>query len=77
LSVLSKLVGLVRSRTFSLVRELDPSTLRQFEVKEAKKEILIKELEKGERSGFVADFDGEAFLKGLYRKHARKGTSST
>ena len=43
-SVLRKLVGQVRSRTFSLVREVDPSVLRQFEVDDAKKESLIKEL---------------------------------
>jgi antitoxin ParD1/3/4 len=77
MSVLRKLVAQVRSRTFSLVRKVDPSALHQFEVEDAKKESLINELKKGEWSGFVADFDGDTFLKGLYRKHARKGTSST
>jgi len=63
----------VRSRTFSMAREVDPSAMRQLEVEDAKKESLVNELKKGERSGFVADFDGEAFLKDLHRKHARKG----
>ena len=73
MSVLPKLVGQVRSRTFSLVREVDPTALHQFEVEDAKKESLINELKKGDRSGFVAAFDGAAFLKNLHRKHARKG----
>ena len=72
MSVLRKLVGLVRSRTFSLMRVVDRSLLRQFVMEETKKESLIKELKKGERSGFVPDFDGDAFLKDLHRKHARK-----
>ncbi len=76
MSVLCKLIGQLRSRTFSLVRVVDPSALRQFELEVAKKESLIKEFEKGERSGFVPAFDGDAFLKDIHRKHARKGTSS-
>ncbi len=72
MSVLRKLFGLVRSRTFSLVREVGPSTLRQFEVEETKKKSLIKELKKGERSGFMAAFDGDALLKDLHRRHADK-----
>jgi len=38
-----------------------------------KKQSLNKKLKKGERSGFLADFDGDAFLKDLHRKHVRKG----
>lgn len=73
MSVLRKLVGQLRSRTYSWVWEVDISALRQFEMEDAKKESLIKVLKKGERSGFVADFDGDALLKGLHQKHARKG----
>lgn len=72
MSFFRKLVVQVRSRTFSLVREVDPSALRQSEVEDAKKESLINELKKGERSGFVADFDGVAFLKDLHRRRAGK-----
>jgi len=45
-------------------------------IKVAKTECLSKELKKGERSGFVSNFDGASFLKDLRRRHARKGTSS-
>lgn len=38
-------------------------------MKETKKETLIKELKKGECSGFVEDFNGDVFLKYLHRKH--------
>jgi antitoxin ParD1/3/4 len=72
-SFFRKLVVQVGSRTFSLVREVDPSALRQSEVEDAKKESLINELKKGERSGFVADYDRDAFLKDLRQKHASKG----
>ncbi len=63
----------VRSGKFTSVSEVIRAALRLFEVEETKKESLIKELKKGERSGFVADFDGDVFLKDLHRKHARKG----
>ena len=46
-------------------------------MKKARGERLVSKLKKGEWSGFVADFDGDTFLKGLYRKPARKGTRST
>jgi len=38
-----------------------------------KKDDIIEELKKGERSGFVTDFDGDIFLNGLHLKHGRKG----
>lgn len=42
-------------------------------MKNARRECLVSKLKKGERSGFVADFDRDAFLKDLRRKHASKG----
>ncbi|MFZ1692137.1 MAG: type II toxin-antitoxin system ParD family antitoxin [Flavobacteriales bacterium] len=63
----------VKSGKFTSVSEVIRAALRLFEVEETKKESLVRELKKGERSGFVADFDGDAFLKDLHRKHARKG----
>ncbi len=63
----------VRSGKFASVSEVIRSALRLFEFEETKKESLIKELKKGERSGFVADFDRDAFMKGLRQKRARKG----
>ena len=39
-----------------------------FEQEETKKTELIKELIKGEKSGFVKDFKRESFLKNLQGK---------
>lgn len=44
-----------------------------FLILKERKDRLIGELKKGERSGLVADFDRDAFLKDLRRKHASKG----
>jgi antitoxin ParD1/3/4 len=62
----------VKSGKFTSVSEVIRAALRLFEVEETKKESLIKELMKGERSGFVVDFDRDAFMKELHRKHAAK-----
>jgi len=37
-----------------------------------KKAELINALQKGEKSGFVDDFDRETFLENLHKKHASK-----
>jgi antitoxin ParD1/3/4 len=42
-----------------------------FEQEETKKAELIKELIKGEKSGFVKDFDRDSFLKNLKEKHSK------
>ena len=63
----------VKSGRFTSVSEVIRAALRLFEVEETKKESLIKELKKGERSGFHPDFDRNEFLTGLHRKHGRKG----
>ena len=62
-----------RSGRFSSASEVIRSALRLFEFEETKRESLIKALKKGERSGFIEDFDRDKFLKGLHRKHARQG----
>lgn len=62
----------VRSGKFSSVSEVIRSALRLFEFEETKKESLIKALKKGERSGFVTDFDRHDFLQALHKKHAPK-----
>jgi hypothetical protein len=46
------------------------ASLGEFE--EAKKTELIKELEKGEKSGFVENFERDSFLKNLHQKHKAK-----
>ena len=38
-----------------------------------KKDALIEELKKGERSSFLTDFNGDVFLNELHLKHAHKG----
>lgn len=38
----------------------------------SKKAELINALQKGEKSGFVDDFDRETFLENLHKKHASK-----
>lgn len=63
----------VKSGKFTSVSEVIRAALRLFEVEETKKDRLLKELKKGERSGFVPDFERNNFLAGLHRKHARKG----
>lgn len=63
----------VKSGRFTSVSEVIRAALRLFEVEETRKESLIKELKKGERSGFMPDFNGDTFLKGLHQKHSRKG----
>ena len=37
-----------------------------------KDEVLVKELSKGEKSGFVKDFNRNTFLKDLHNKHLSK-----
>ena len=62
----------VQAGKYSSASEVIRAALRMFEHEEAKKAQLIKELKKGERSGFVEDFDRQGFLNDLHRTHARK-----
>ena len=62
----------VKSGKFTSVSEVIRAALRLFEVEETKKESLIKELKKGERSGFGVDFDRNTFIKDLHRKRSAK-----
>jgi len=45
------------------------AALRMFEHEETKKDELIKELKRGEKSGFIADFDRNEFLMNIHQKH--------
>ena len=63
----------VKSGKYASVSEVIRSALRLFEFEETKKESLIKELKKGERSGFLPNFERNDFLSELHRKHGRKG----
>ncbi len=59
----------VQSGKFSSASEVVRAALRMFEHEETKKAELIKELKKGEKSGFVKDFNRNDLLKTLHQKH--------
>lgn len=60
----------VKSGKFSSASEVVRAALRLFEYEETKKDELIKELKKGEKSGFADDFNPETFLDKMHKKHA-------
>ena len=62
----------VQSGKFSSASEVVRAALRMFEHEETKKTELIKELKKGEKSGFVKDFNRNKLLKSLHQKHITK-----
>lgn len=62
----------VESGRFSSASEVVRAALRMFEQEESKKTELIKELLKGEKSGFVQDFNRDTFLKNLKAKHIKE-----
>jgi antitoxin ParD1/3/4 len=64
--------GMVQSGKFSSASEVVRTALRMFEQEEAKKLELVRELEKGEKSGIAKDFNRDAFLKKLKAKHLKK-----
>jgi len=59
----------VASGKFSSVSEVVRAALRLFENEEKKYQALITELELGEQSGFVNDFDRNENLKSLRAKY--------
>jgi len=62
----------VKSGKYSSASEVIRTALRMFEHEEAKKLALIKELQKGEKSGFVKDFDKEKLLETFHQKNVSK-----
>ncbi|MCI9846121.1 type II toxin-antitoxin system ParD family antitoxin [Flavobacterium pectinovorum] len=61
----------VKTGRFNSASEVIRAALRMFEEEQTKSEELIKELKKGEKSGFVKDFDRNSFLKNLHQKHTK------
>lgn len=59
----------VKSGKFSSASEVIRTALRMFEYEESKRAELIQELKKGEKSGFVKDFNRNTFLEQLHQKH--------
>ncbi|MBP7850342.1 MAG: type II toxin-antitoxin system ParD family antitoxin [Lentimicrobiaceae bacterium] len=62
----------IRSGKFATASEVMRAALRLFEYEQSKKSELIRELEKGEMSGFVQDFDRAVFLESIHEKHLTK-----
>lgn len=63
----------VQSGRYSSASEVVRAALRLFEQEEKKKGELVKELIKGEKSGFVQQFDRKEFVKALHAKHVKDG----
>jgi antitoxin ParD1/3/4 len=59
----------IKTGKYSSASEVVRAALRMFENEESKKTELIKELKKGEKSGFVKNFDRKELLKNLHQKH--------
>jgi len=62
----------VKTGKYSSASEVVRTALRMFEHEEIKKTELINELKKGEKSGFVENFNQESFLNILHQKHSVK-----
>lgn len=60
----------IKSGKFSSASEVIRAALRMFEHEETKKLELIKELKKGEKSGFVKNFSKEELLETFHEKYA-------
>ena len=59
----------IKTGKYASASEVVRAALSVFEHEESKKTQLIKELIKGEESGFVENFDRKKFLKSLHQKH--------
>lgn len=58
----------IKSGKYSSASEVVRAALRMFEHEETKKTELIKELKKGEKSGFSTNFHRETFKQNLHQK---------
>ncbi len=63
------LITKFKTGRFSSASEVVRAALRLFEQEEKQKIELIKELGKGENSGFLKNFDRKKFVKELPNKH--------
>jgi antitoxin ParD1/3/4 len=61
--------GQLETGKFSSADEVVHAALRLFEQEETKKAELINELIKGEKSGFVKDFNRDTFFQNIKENH--------
>lgn len=61
----------ISSGKYNSVSEVIRAALRMFVQEENKAKMLVRELEKGERSGMVDNFDRESHLSELHAKYAK------
>ena len=60
----------IKNGKYSSASEVIRAALRMFEHEETKKSELIKELKKGEKSGFSDSFNRETFKQNLHQKYS-------
>ncbi len=62
----------LKTGRYTSASEVVRAALRMFEQEETKRVELIKELVKGEKSGFVKDFERESFICNLHEKYSKE-----
>lgn len=67
----------IKSGKYASAGEVVRAALRLFEHEEFKKASLIKELKRGEKSGFVKNFDREKFLESMKERHVHPSRGSS
>lgn len=60
----------IKTGKYSSASEVVRAALRLFAHEESKKTLLLKELKKGEKSGFINDFEKNSFLENLHKKYS-------
>lgn len=60
----------IKNGKYSSASEVIRAALRMFEHEETKKAELIKELKKGEKSGFSTSFNRESFKQNFHQKYS-------